>query len=165
MRQLLIVLIVLVVTACTAPPAYRGGSTDYPTKYPTDQRGSGGERHDRGSQGGSSDSQDAGGAAIRPGDGEVAHGAAAATSGLLQDAWALYRGEEYQRAIVMAERAMRIDRRNAEVYLLLASAHYQQYHTEQAAQLARQGLNYSISGDRVDRRLKELLARIKRGSE
>lgn len=165
MRQLLIALTVLAVTACTAPPAYRGGATDYPTKYPTDQRGSGGERDDSGSQSGSSGSHHAGGAAIRPGDGEVAHGAAAATSDLLQDAWALYRKEEYPRAIVMAERAMRIDRRNAEIYLLLASAHYQQYHTEQAAQLARQGLNYSISGDPLDRRLKELLIRIKRGSE
>ncbi|HEY7886310.1 MAG TPA: tetratricopeptide repeat protein, partial [Cellvibrionaceae bacterium] len=70
---------------------------------------------------------------------------AGAVDSLLQQAEAEYQRGNYERAIATAERALRIDRRNGAIYLLLAQSYWQQALPVQSEQFARQGLRYSQS--------------------
>lgn len=97
---------------------------------------------------------------IRPGDSEVAMGAASAVNELLDEAWEYHDNGEYERALAVAERALRVDRRNAEVYLVMADSNYQLYRNDRARQLASQGLNYAERGSSTYRRLQDLLSRL-----
>ncbi|MCP8899099.1 tetratricopeptide repeat protein [Gilvimarinus xylanilyticus] len=77
---------------------------------------------------------------------------------LLNQAAGYYQQNDYPRAIASAERALRIDRRSAEAYLVLAKSYYQSGDETQAAQFARQGLRYSGDNRKLDRALNSVLA-------
>lgn len=80
-----------------------------------------------------------------------------AVAALLRDAWAHYRASNYDSAIAVAERAQRIDARNPEVYLVLASSHAAQGDAAAARGLARKGLGFSAAGSSIRARLQQLL--------
>ena len=63
----------------------------------------------------------------------------------------------YVQAQVLAERALRIDRKAARAYLLLAKIHKASGDLVRAKQFARQGLLYVDSGSSVGRALKQIL--------
>lgn len=77
---------------------------------------------------------------------------------LITQGWDLFYAREYDRAIATGERAMRLERTNAEIYYLLARCHQQQSRIDQARQLTRQGLVYSPKGSLMERQLNTLLA-------
>jgi tetratricopeptide (TPR) repeat protein len=76
-----------------------------------------------------------------------------AVASLLSQGRAHYQSGAYRRAIASAERALRIDRRNPAVYLLLAENYQRLGNRGQAEQFAQQGLRYS----RDDRTLQAAL--------
>lgn len=80
-----------------------------------------------------------------------------AVAALLRDAWSHYRDRNYDSAIAVAERAQRIDARNPEVYLVLASSHAAQGDAAAARGLARKGLGFSAAGSSIRARLQQLL--------
>jgi len=84
-----------------------------------------------------------------------------AVNSLLDRGWALYRSNNYEAALSVAERAQRIDPRSAEVYLLMASARFSLYQVDVAEQLARRGLALAGSGSVVGGQLQSLLAKIR----
>lgn len=65
-----------------------------------------------------------------------------AVSALLRQAQGHYQRGEDERAIAAAERALRIDRRHAPVYLVLARSYLRQQQPRQAEAFARHGLRY-----------------------
>lgn len=69
-----------------------------------------------------------------------------ATASLVSQARAQYQAKNYQAAIATAERALRIDRRSPEVYLVLAQSYVQLANTQLALQFAQQGVRYSQAG-------------------
>jgi tetratricopeptide (TPR) repeat protein len=75
---------------------------------------------------------------------------AAATSGavtsLVAQARAQYQAKNYQGAIAIAERALRIDRHAPEVYLVLAQSYVQLANTQLALQFVQQGIRYAQAG-------------------
>ncbi|MBU2886092.1 tetratricopeptide repeat protein [Gilvimarinus agarilyticus] len=79
-----------------------------------------------------------------------------AVAALLERSLSEYRRGRYPQSVATAERALRIDRRNADIYLLLAKNYYRLEDNQQAAQFAQRGLRYC--GD--DRSLKWELERI-----
>lgn len=83
-----------------------------------------------------------------------------AVSSLLQEGWANYRVENYQRAMAIAERAQRLDPQRAEVYLLLASSNFAEGKHGLAEQLIQRGLSFSQSDAMIRRKLQSLLAQI-----
>lgn len=150
--------LIVVVTGCSTLQPASYPQQPYPTKYPTDP-------------GSTSPSADIpqmpeqkppvkNEPDIVPGDTQVAMGTANAVHGLIDDAWDHYNGGEYDRAVAVAERAMRLNRRNPEIYLVMASAHYQRYRNDLARQLVRQGLSFSERGTRVHARLETLLRQL-----
>lgn len=84
-------------------------------------------------------------------------------SSLLAQGWRQHSGGHYDAALGIAERAQRIDPRNPEVYLLMASAQLALYRNEVAEQLVRRGLSLSQSGTAVNRQLQALLGQITAG--
>lgn len=68
---------------------------------------------------------------------------AAAVISLIDQARQAYEQGEYNAAIAIAERGLRIDRREPELYLLLAQSYLQLARPDQARQFAQQGLRYS----------------------
>ncbi len=81
-----------------------------------------------------------------------------AVESLLEEAWQHYHRNDFERAIVVAERAQRLDPRAAEVYLVLASAYLGQGKEQLAGQFARRGINYSVAGSVLRQRLQAVLA-------
>lgn len=66
-----------------------------------------------------------------------------AVTALLRRAENDYQRGDYAHAIATAERALRIDRRNASLYLILAQSYWQEAQPRQAESFARHGLRYS----------------------
>ena len=91
---------------------------------------------------------------------EQAEPAPSAAAGLVAQGWRQYNASNYEAAVSVAERAQRIEPRNPEVYLLMASAQFGLYRLDTAEQLARRGLSLSRSGTRVNGQLQGLLKRI-----
>lgn len=69
-----------------------------------------------------------------------------ATASLVAQAKAQYQAKNYQGAIATAERALRIDRRSPEVYLVLAQSYIQLANAQLAMQFVQQGIRYSQAG-------------------
>ncbi len=69
-----------------------------------------------------------------------------ATASLVSQARAQYQAKNYQGAIAIAERALRIDRRSPEVYLVLAQSYMQMANTQVALQFVQQGIRYAQAG-------------------
>lgn len=65
-----------------------------------------------------------------------------ALSQMLQDSRAQLDARNWQAAIVSAERGLRINRREPELYLLLAKSYWGLAKLDRARQFARQGLRY-----------------------
>ena len=167
-RALPLVFSLLFLTACTTPGTYNSKPYPgkYPTRYPTEPGSLPAPVEGR------APAEEAGQVAqpqpaprqepsdIRPGDSEVAMGAISAVDELLEEAWGYHDDGEFERAIAVAERALRMDRRNAEVYLVMASGNYELYRNDRARQLANQGLAYAERGSATYRRLRDLLDRL-----
>lgn len=75
---------------------------------------------------------------------------------LINQSRAQYNARNYQAAIATAERGLRIDRRSAELYLLLAQSYVQLARPQQAEQFAQQGLRYSIAGSSIAQALQRV---------
>ena len=69
-----------------------------------------------------------------------------ATASLVSQARAQYQTKNYQGAIAIAERALRIDRRAPDVYLILAQSYMQLANTQVALQFVQQGIRYAQAG-------------------
>lgn len=69
-----------------------------------------------------------------------------ATASLVSQARAQYQAKNYQGAIAIAERALRIDRRAPDVYLILAQSYMQLANTQVALQFVQQGIRYAQAG-------------------
>ncbi|MEX1032511.1 MAG: hypothetical protein WDZ30_04075 [Cellvibrionaceae bacterium] len=68
-----------------------------------------------------------------------------ALSRMLEECRAQVEAQQWQAAIASAERGLRIDRREPELYLLLAKSYWGLADLDRARQFARQGLRY-VSG-------------------
>lgn len=80
---------------------------------------------------------------------------------LTNQARAQYNARNYQAAIATAERGLRIDRRSADLYLVLAQSYLQMAMPKQAEQFVQQGLRFAQSGSGVAdslMRVREILA-------
>lgn len=86
-----------------------------------------------------------------------------AVASLLEEAWRLNRANDYDRSNAVAERAMRIDHAEPEVYLVMASNYVAMMQLQLAEQLVRQGLPLAGQKPGVKAELQSLLSRI-RGS-
>ena len=93
------------------------------------------------------------GVTIAPAAGTAPAGKAVAS--LLEQAWQYYRNDNTDSAIAVAERALRLDARSGEAYLVLASSYLRQGQQALAKQFARRGLVYSPSGSSLSDRLQE----------
>lgn len=80
-----------------------------------------------------------------------------AVASLTQTARNAYQSGDYTSAIASAERGLRIDRREPELYLLLAQSYLALARPAQAEQFARQGLRHSGSDTWVSQALRTLL--------
>ena len=69
-----------------------------------------------------------------------------ATASLVSQARAQYQAKNYQGAIAIAERALRIDRRAPDVYLILAQSYMQLANPQVALQFVQQGIRYAQAG-------------------
>jgi tetratricopeptide (TPR) repeat protein len=69
-----------------------------------------------------------------------------ATASLVSQARAQYQAKNYQGAIAIAERALRIDRRAPDVYLILAQSYMQLANTQAALQFVQQGIRFAQAG-------------------
>lgn len=79
-----------------------------------------------------------------------------ATASLVSQARAQYQAKNYQGAVATAERALRIDRRSPEVYLVLAQSYIQLANTQLAMQFAQQGIRYSQAGTELAKTLTQV---------
>jgi len=79
-----------------------------------------------------------------------------ATASLVSQARAQYQAKNYQAAIATAERALRIDRRSPEVYLVLAQSYVQLANTQLAMQFVQQGIRYSQAGTELAQALMQV---------
>jgi hypothetical protein len=84
-----------------------------------------------------------------------------AVGNLLETAWNHYRNNDFDVAIAVAERAQRLDARSAEVYLVLARSYLSQGKKYIAEQFAQRGLNYSIAGSTVNKKLVQLATELR----
>jgi len=85
-----------------------------------------------------------------------------ATASLVAQARAQYQAKNYQGAIATAERALRIDRRSAEVYLILAQSYVQLANKQLAMQFVQQGIRYSQAGTELAQALMQVRDSIQR---
>ncbi|HOY22342.1 MAG TPA: tetratricopeptide repeat protein [Cellvibrio sp.] len=69
-----------------------------------------------------------------------------ATASLVSQARTQYQAKNYQGAIAIAERALRIDRRAPDVYLILAQSYMQLANTQAALQFVQQGIRFAQAG-------------------
>ncbi len=76
-----------------------------------------------------------------------------AIASLAVQARAHYQAKNYQAAIAIAERGLRIDRRAPELYLLLAQSYIQLANTQLAQQFVQQGIRYAQVGSEVAQKL------------
>ncbi len=81
----------------------------------------------------------------------------AAAQVLLDEAQQLQGRQQWQQAIEVAERGLRIDRRMAEFYLVLAQSYEAMGERSSAQSFARQGARYAPVGGRVYKQLRVLL--------
>lgn len=72
--------------------------------------------------------------------------ASKAVGSLADQARAQYKAKNYQGAIATAERALKIDRRSPEVYLILAQSYTQLANKQLALQFVQQGIRYAQAG-------------------
>ena len=79
-----------------------------------------------------------------------------ATASLVSQARAQYQARNYQGAVATAERALRIDRRSPEVYLVLAQSYVQLANKQLAMQFAQQGIRYSQAGTDLAKNLAQI---------
>jgi tetratricopeptide (TPR) repeat protein len=79
-----------------------------------------------------------------------------ATASLVSQARSQYQAKNYQAAIATAERALRIDRRSPEVYLVLAQSYMQLANTQLAMQFVQQGIRYSQAGTELAQALMQV---------
>lgn len=79
-----------------------------------------------------------------------------ATASLVSQARAQYQAKNYTAAVATAERALRIDRRSPEVYLVLAQSYIQLANTQLAMQFVQQGIRYSQAGTELAEALKQV---------
>lgn len=84
----------------------------------------------------------------------------AAVAGLLAQAWRRHESGDNDAAIAVAERAQRLDPRNPEAYLILASSYLAQAENTLAEQLARRGIALSAPGSTMRRRLQQVLDKL-----
>lgn len=78
---------------------------------------------------------------------------------LLNTARRQYEAGQYEAAIATAERALRMERGNAEIYLVIGHSYLALLQTELAGQFARQGLAFAAGGSNVRQQLQSLLTR------
>lgn len=83
-----------------------------------------------------------------------------AVSRLLEEAWRLNKAGDYDRSNAVAERALRINHTEPEVYLVMASNYFAMTQLRLAEQLARQGLPLAGRNPAIEADLQSLLARI-----
>jgi tetratricopeptide (TPR) repeat protein len=69
-----------------------------------------------------------------------------AVESLIRQARAQYQAQNFQGAIATAERGLRIDRRSADLYLLLAQSYVQLSLPQKAKMFVQQGLRYAQQG-------------------
>ncbi|QEI11081.1 tetratricopeptide repeat protein [Cellvibrio japonicus] len=69
-----------------------------------------------------------------------------AVESLLRQARTQYQSQNYQGAIATAERGLRIDRRSADLYLVLAQSYVQLALPQKAKMFVQQGLRYAQQG-------------------
>lgn len=79
-----------------------------------------------------------------------------ATASLVSQARAQYQAKNYQGAVATAERALRIDRRSPEVYLILAQSYIQLANKQLAMQFVQQGIRYSQTGTELAQALMQV---------
>lgn len=84
-----------------------------------------------------------------------------AVTKLLEDAWRYNRAGEYDRSNAVAERAMRINHTEPEIYLIMASNYFASTQLHLAEQLASQGLPLAGGDGAVKRSLQQLLINIR----
>lgn len=84
-----------------------------------------------------------------------------AVTKLLEDAWRYNRAGEYDRSNTVAERAMRINHTEPEIYLIMASNYFASAQLHLAEQLASQGLPLAGGNYSVKRSLQQLLVNIR----
>ena len=84
-----------------------------------------------------------------------------AVTKLLEDAWRYNRAGEYDRSNAVAERAMRINHTEPEIYLIMASNYFASTQLHLAEQLASQGLPLAGGNGAVRRSLQKLLVNIR----
>lgn len=84
-----------------------------------------------------------------------------AVTKLLEDAWRYNRAGEYDRSNAVAERAMRINHTEPEIYLIMASNYFASAQLHLAEQLASQGLPLAGANGAVKRSLQQLLVNIR----
>ena len=80
---------------------------------------------------------------------------------LLEDAWRYNRAGEYDRSNTVAERAMRINHTEPEIYLVMASNYFASAQLHLAEQLASQGLPLAGGNYSVKQSLQKLLVDIR----
>lgn len=85
--------------------------------------------------------------------------APSAVDSLLASAGEAYRDTSYDTAIAFAERALRIDSRRPEIYLMLGNCYLAKNQSAQARQMALKGIAYSSAESRTRNQLETLLAR------
>ncbi len=85
--------------------------------------------------------------------------APSAVDTLLQTAQRQHDAGQYEAAIATAERALRMERSNPEIYLLIGNSYLALLQNEVAGQFARQGLSFAGAGSRVAQQLQLLLTR------
>lgn len=101
------------------------------------------------------------GNAIVPNSREQNLASGSAVKKLLQDAWAYHRTGQYDRSNAVAERAMRIDHTDPDIYWVMASNYLALAQLNLAEQLAIQGLPLADSDGAVKRGLQQLLSEIR----
>lgn len=79
-----------------------------------------------------------------------------AVTSLVDQARAQYKAKNYQAAVATAERALKIDRRSPEAYLVLAQSYVQMANNQLAIQFVQQGIRYAQAGSDLAQTLKEL---------
>ena len=75
--------------------------------------------------------------------------ASKAVGSLADQARTQYKAKNYQGAVATAERALKIDRRSPEVYLILAQSYVQLANKQLALQFVQQGIRYAQAGSEL----------------
>lgn len=84
-----------------------------------------------------------------------------AVTKLLEDAWRYNRSGEYDRSNAVAERALRINHTEPEIYLVMASNYFASAQLHLAEQLASQGLPLASGNYSIKQSLQQILVDIR----